>query len=261
MDTSVSLPTKPVTKHCTYVYTGDITLHDMEGYVISILEHVQREIVLRNPNYVSNCVVEVNMPLLNAYKPQELDKGYAFVWVSRQEVFNMLIGKNYDGGESIPQLEFSSPIELLKNPLSWGDSEHIPNLTYEIPTYTDAVGQDRKMFFTPADVNRVSYNDYEEGKLFCLTNLDPKRFRSEDIIRIFSMFTTLDSKLTVISNNRGHYYINFENPDDVYFALCMRKKYKDPATGLLIEFDHAIKKQTPSKSRGNRSTHAKKRFY
>lgn len=268
MDTPVSistqnLETNPETKNCVNVHTGTITLDEMKQYVTALLEHVQREIVARNSKYVSNCVAEVNMPLLNAYKPRESNTGYAYVWVSRQEVFYMLTGKNYDGKKTVLQLESSTPIELMKNPLAWDDSGDIPALRYKILPFIKKEEDDVQMFFTPTEVKRISSDDYSEGKLFCRTYLDPKKFTSEDILAIFSMFTTSDSKLTVIPNHRGHFFINFENVDDVYFALCMRKKYRDSRTGLLIEFDHAIKKQTfPTSfnSQGNRTTNYKKKY-
>jgi len=66
------------------------------------------------------------------------------------------------------------------------------------------------------------------------------RYTKKDLMVICSPFITSDRLLIDIVQkyNGSHIYITFDNSDDAYFFLYMRKTYKDIRTGMELNFDH-----------------------
>lgn len=249
----------PVTHHCCCVNTGSMTLKELSQYISNLIEHVQVEILLRDSSYISDCTADINMPSVNSFKGQDSSKGYAFVWFTRKEVFYMVTGRDHKGNCTVASWEPVRPLDILKD--SWDVCE-IPMESYKMPLFvrpaaqpkvladpaprSDISDQEERLTvnFMTADMPRVS-EEYEEGKLFCFTPLDSRYYTQDDVITIFAMFATAETKLSISYSPKGNIYVSFEHVDDAYFALCMRKKYKDPRTGVLLQFDYARKPPPP----------------
>jgi len=223
----------PVTFNCIYMKSDEMTLEEVERYLTELIKNVEEKLVLKLSNYVPNCRFIVNMPRNREGNTMR----HCYIWVTAREVFNELTLDR----ENLEKPTIKTPtIPTIQNifEIDWAEEDPSVQMPIEIPPIKGVVPK-----FIPAKVERIN-EDYEEGKLYCLTKHNSITDRL--LAEIFTPFITygrLVISIDKIPNGEPKIFVTFDNPDDAYFALLMRKKYYEPNIELLLSFDYAKKER------------------
>jgi hypothetical protein len=150
--------------------------------------------------------------------------GYAYVWFTNPEVFNMLIGKNPNGSdrsERIDDPNWRPPIEPIQS-TSWADIEEyecIPKITVVLPPLIKLVDYEldegqRKIVNGSSQTNithgrlecsQTFVSDPEQryqGNVLCSTNV-PEAITVEDLKNFFTPFVSDPTKTRERKVNNG----------------------------------------------------------
>jgi hypothetical protein len=233
------MESQPTTRNCLYVITGPMMPTDVKNYLSAVIEDVEKEITKQNEFYISDCKFMINIP----NQKNGTERGFCFLWVSKEEVFNILIGKNYNGlscfgKQDINDIAGKSAKEIILS-VDWScDFVGSEFSAYSPKPFISKNNQYYSCSYVPAKVEPLS-DLYEEGKLFCKTIL-PKEYGVDRLNEIFSIFRLRGN---VKCAKVGKYaVITFAIKNDSHFALLMMKKYYDEKFNITLHFDYAESK-------------------
>lgn len=218
--------------HCMYVMFWSMTEQEILNYLDVVIPLVDKEICLDDKHYVPNCKYFINVPKNREGKLMN----HAFVWVTSPHVYSFLLKASIDPTDANtevvkPKEEVTLTVSNLTS-IDWADDSIPTKSTFVLPEIDG-----KKPKFCNVSLDRIDDEEYDEGKLFCTTRL-PKDYTNHDLADLFTPFVTR-GRIICKKTQKGNAFVTFDNKDDAYFALTMRKKYYDPRHRITLYFEHA----------------------
>jgi hypothetical protein len=220
-------------KHTLYLRSGDLS----SGQVQQALRNCLNSYVKEHKDKIS-CKFIVNTIL----DREDRNVGLSYVYVDREEVYNMLCGKNKDGTSRTEEIDESSKLGDLGDEVSWADIMDEVK-TVSLPPLMTLKWKEEEIEVAPAFVRDPPED--KRANVLCCKDI-PDWVEEEDILKVAKIYARASLSYPKVETSKGICFVTFDpSTTDGQFALLMMKKtliQKSNRTAVLF-FNHAFQKR------------------